>query len=168
VQRTVDELGDGWRLPFPGVEGLEHDASLRGLDESDRVLLAARAVAHPWGTYTQPLCLERQGPPAYRQVVIACDDVRGMVAACVPQIVPLTREPWQYLELDLASRGAALVALGQQLFLALVYFSSNRWLFEQPHEYVPLIVLAIVPAGRAWGLDAWLLRRYPSLRHWPF
>jgi uncharacterized membrane protein YphA (DoxX/SURF4 family) len=72
------------------------------------------------------------------------------------------------LLIGLASRGAALVALGQQLFLALVYFSSNRWLFEQPHEYVPLIVLAIVPAGRAWGLDAWLLRRYPSLRHWPF
>lgn len=72
------------------------------------------------------------------------------------------------LLIGLASRGAALVALGQQLFLALVYFSSNRWLFEQPHEYVPLIVLAIVPAGRAWGLDAWLLRRNPRLRHWPF
>jgi uncharacterized membrane protein YphA (DoxX/SURF4 family) len=72
------------------------------------------------------------------------------------------------LLIGLASRGAALVALGQQLFLALVYFSSNRWMFEQPHEYVPLIVLAIVPAGRAWGLDAWLLRRNPNLRRWPF
>ncbi|MDP9365574.1 MAG: DoxX family membrane protein [Chloroflexota bacterium] len=30
------------------------------------------------------------------------------------------------LVLGLATRGAALVALGQQLFLALVYFSSNR------------------------------------------
>jgi uncharacterized membrane protein YphA (DoxX/SURF4 family) len=72
------------------------------------------------------------------------------------------------LLIGLASRGAALVALGQQLFLALVYFSSNRWMFEQPHEYVPLIVLAIVPAGRAWGLDSWLLRRNPNLRRWPF
>ena len=72
------------------------------------------------------------------------------------------------LLLGLASRGAALVALGQQLFLALVYFSSNRWMFEQPHEYVPLIVLAVVPAGRVWGVDAWLLRRAPTLRHWPF
>jgi hypothetical protein len=41
-------------------------------------------------------------------------------------------------------------------------------MFEQPHEYVPLIVLAIVPAGRIWGLDAWLLRRYPRLQRWPF
>ena len=72
------------------------------------------------------------------------------------------------LLIGLASRGAALVALGQQLFLALVYFSSNRWMFEQPHEYIPLIVLAIVPAGRAWGLDAWLLRRKPLLSRWPF
>jgi hypothetical protein len=61
-----------------------------------------------------------------------------------------------------------LIDFGQQLFLALVYASSNRWLFEQPHEYIPLIVLAIVPAGRAWGLDGWLIARNPSLARWPF
>jgi uncharacterized membrane protein YphA (DoxX/SURF4 family) len=72
------------------------------------------------------------------------------------------------LVLGLAARGAALVDLGQQLFLALVYVSSNRWMFEQPHEYVPLIVLAIVPAGRMWGLDARLVRDTPALRRWPF
>jgi uncharacterized membrane protein YphA (DoxX/SURF4 family) len=72
------------------------------------------------------------------------------------------------LILGLATRGAALVDLGQQLFLALVYFSSNRWMFEQPHEYVPLIVLAIVPAGRMWGLDARLVRENPAFRRWPF
>ncbi len=72
------------------------------------------------------------------------------------------------LILGLASRGAALVGLGQQLFLAAVYFSSNRWMFEQPHEYVPLVVLALVPAGRFWGIDGWLVRRNPALRRWPF
>src|SRR5262245_56765569 len=72
------------------------------------------------------------------------------------------------LILGLATRLAALIDLGQQLFLAAVYFSSNRWLFEQPHEYVPLIVLAIVPAGRVWGIDARLVRRYPRLSRWPF
>ena len=75
------------------------------------------------------------------------------------------------LVLGLATRGAALVALGQQLSLALVYASSNRWAFEQPHEYVPLIILAIVPAGRVWGLDERVLRhrRDPGeLRGWPF
>ncbi|MBA3416849.1 MAG: DoxX family membrane protein [Chloroflexia bacterium] len=72
------------------------------------------------------------------------------------------------LILGLATRGAALVALGQQLFLALVYLSSNRWAFEQPHEYVPLVVLALVPAGRIWGLDGALVRDRPALRRWPF
>ncbi len=72
------------------------------------------------------------------------------------------------LVLGLATRGAALVGLGQQLFLALVYASSNRWMFEQPHEYVPLIVLALVPAGRMWGLDARLVRDNPAFRRWPF
>ncbi len=71
------------------------------------------------------------------------------------------------LILGLASRFGALVDLGQQLFLALVYASSARWMFEQPHEYVPLIVLALLPAGRIWGLDA-LLVRASSWRRWPF
>ena len=72
------------------------------------------------------------------------------------------------LLVGLATRGAALVGLGFQLFLALVYFSSNRWAFEQPHEYVPLVILALVPAGRYWGLDGWLARDRPALRRWPF
>ena len=71
-----------------------------------------------------------------------------------------------------ATRLAALIGLGQALFLALVFATRNRWAFEQPHEYVPLIILAIVPAGRVWGLDGRLLRRLREdageLRGWPF
>jgi uncharacterized membrane protein YphA (DoxX/SURF4 family) len=73
------------------------------------------------------------------------------------------------LILGIATRGAALAALGQQLFLQLVYLSSGRWAFEQPHEWVPLVILAIVPAGRTWGFDRRLaargLRRFDG---WPF
>jgi len=73
------------------------------------------------------------------------------------------------LILGIASRGAALAALGQQLFLQLVYFSSGRFMWEQPHEWVPLVILALVPSGRVWGLDARLagrgMRRFD---HWPF
>ena len=65
------------------------------------------------------------------------------------------------LILGLATRAAGLLALGQQLFLALVYASSNRWAFEQPHEIVPLAILALVPAGRVWGLDARMRRAWP-------
>lgn len=72
------------------------------------------------------------------------------------------------LILGFISRGAALVGLLFQLFLALVYLSSNRWMFEQPHEYVPLFILAVVPSGRYWGIDGLLLRSRPALRVWPF
>jgi len=73
------------------------------------------------------------------------------------------------LILGIASRAAALAALGQQLFLQVVYLSSGRFMWEQPHEWVPLVILALVPAGRVWGFDARLLdhgRR--RLDRWPF
>lgn len=72
------------------------------------------------------------------------------------------------LILGLTTRLAALADFGQQIFLALVYASSNRWLFEQPHEYVPLIALMLVPAGRVWGIDALLVRASDRWRRWPF
>ena len=33
---------------------------------------------------------------------------------------------------------------------------------------ISLLVLALVPAGRMWGLDAAIVRRWPTLRRWPF
>lgn len=64
----------------------------------------------------------------------------------------------------LLPRIGALVALGPVIFLFLVYLSADRWLPEQLLELVPLVVLAVVPSGYAWGLDQRLDRR--STR-WP-
>lgn len=72
------------------------------------------------------------------------------------------------LIIGLATRGAALLALGQQLFIAALYVSSSRWMFEQPHEYIPLIILALVPAGRVWGVDGWAIRNGKATRKFPF
>jgi uncharacterized membrane protein YphA (DoxX/SURF4 family) len=73
------------------------------------------------------------------------------------------------LILGFASRAAALAALGQQLFLQLVYLSSGRWMFEQPHEWVPLLILALVPAGRVWGIDRRFAGRgWRRFDRWPF
>lgn len=72
------------------------------------------------------------------------------------------------LVVGLASRGAALVGLGFQVFLALFYLPTNKWMFEQPHEYVPLAVLAVVASGAVWGLDGRLRRDRAAFRRWPF
>jgi len=63
----------------------------------------------------------------------------------------------------LASRLGALLALGPTVFLFFVYLANDRWLPEQPLGLVPLVVLALVPAGRWWGMD----RRFAG-RGWPF
>lgn len=70
------------------------------------------------------------------------------------------------LIVGLFSRGAALVVFAQHFFLQLVYFSSGRFAFEQPHEWLPPLILALVPAGLIWGLDGHLDRNRPMAR-WP-
>jgi len=57
------------------------------------------------------------------------------------------------LVLGLASRLGALLGLLQFGFLAALYFSNDRWLFEQPLAVVPLLILLWLPSGRVWGLD---------------
>lgn len=70
------------------------------------------------------------------------------------------------LIVGLLSRGAALIVFAQHFFLQLVYFSSGRFAFEQPHEWLPPLILALVPAGLVWGLDGRLPRNRPNVR-WP-
>ncbi len=72
------------------------------------------------------------------------------------------------LILGLVSRGAGLLALLHGLGLALLYFSSDRWLFEQPHDYVPAAILALVPSGLVWGLDGRLPFKRARQGRWPF
>ncbi len=72
------------------------------------------------------------------------------------------------LVLGLLSRLGALLGLLQVGFLVALYLSNDRWLFEQPLEVVPLLLLVWLPSGRVWGLDgtravqARLRGRWPS------
>lgn len=102
LRQTVAQTGDGWLFPFPGFEALAEDTSIAGLGEEEQASIAAKAVPHPWATYTQPLRLDHADGEAasYRQVLIACDEMRGLVAAGVPQIAAMAAPPWHYLELE--------------------------------------------------------------------
>lgn len=70
------------------------------------------------------------------------------------------------LILGLFSRGAALVVFSQHFFLQLLYFSSGRFAFEQPHEWLPPLILAVVSSGLVLGLDRRLARNREGAR-WP-
>jgi pimeloyl-ACP methyl ester carboxylesterase len=99
VERLVAEQGDGWRFPLPPLKQLGMSSSLAGLGEAERALLVRKATSQPFATLTQPLRLTRTEPGRYQRVVIACDDVRKLLALGIPRIQALREPPWQMREL---------------------------------------------------------------------
>lgn len=71
------------------------------------------------------------------------------------------------LVLGLLSRLGALFALMQVLFLSALYLGTDRWLFEQALEVVPLLLLLWVPSGRVWGVDGSPLLPARLRGRWP-
>ena len=67
------------------------DDGLTGLGDAERELMRAKAVPQPFRTYTQPLRLGSAGAGDYQRVAIACDDVRGLIAAGIPAPVSMKR-----------------------------------------------------------------------------
>ena len=74
------------------------------------------------------------------------------------------------LVFGIASRFGALLALLLIGPLWIMNLDNNRYLFEWPLDIVPLLILAVVPAGRAWGRDDRLAARFGSrwFDRWPF
>lgn len=107
VEREVARSGDGWRLPFPGIERLGRQASLAGLDDTAVALLAARASAQPFGTYTQPLALSGV-TPTHRRRAIVCSDggftvaqIRAALASDDPGMFAVyAGEDWTFDEIN--------------------------------------------------------------------
>ena len=69
------------------------------------------------------------------------------------------------LLLGLASRLAALGALALIGPIWVLVLGQGSYLWTYPVELLPLLVLAIAPSGRAWGLDGRLVSRFGS--RWP-
>jgi uncharacterized membrane protein YphA (DoxX/SURF4 family) len=60
---------------------------------------------------------------------------------------------------------AALMAAGFALHLNFANIHrEDKWLWESAVEWLPLLGLALMRAGRFWGIDVWLAKRFPQ---WP-
>ncbi len=61
-----------------------------------------------------------------------------------------------------------LAAVGGLLLTPIwvMLWHTNLYLWEYPLDLFPLLLLAIVPAGRVFGLDHRLATRFRG--HWPF
>ena len=102
-ERQVAETGGGWRLAMPPDGELGAMASLEGLDDDDLQQMRARAVDHPFGTYTQPLRLNNSARAHVPKVLISnslpLDQVRAMIEAGHPAFNELSGPEWTLCEL---------------------------------------------------------------------
>jgi pimeloyl-ACP methyl ester carboxylesterase len=103
IERQVEEQGDGWRFPMPPPEELANMASLEGVDEDHMRLLYSRAVAQPFGTYTQPMRLANPAREELPKLGIVCsfslDQVKEMIASANPLFGGLAGAEWRFVEL---------------------------------------------------------------------
>jgi pimeloyl-ACP methyl ester carboxylesterase len=103
VEQKVEESGDGWRFPMPPEEELANFGSLEGLDDGELRLLRSRAVAQPFGTFTQPLRLRNPVREELPKLGILCslslDQVQEMIDSGAPWTRELAGPNWRFVEL---------------------------------------------------------------------
>ncbi len=103
IEQQVEESGDGWRFPMPPQEELATFGSLEGLNNAHLELLRSRAVDQPFGTFTQPLCLENPGREALPKVGILCsfslEEVQALITSGNPLFRELASPNWRFIEL---------------------------------------------------------------------
>ncbi|HKH38934.1 MAG TPA: alpha/beta hydrolase [Rubrobacter sp.] len=125
TERGVTTHGDGWRLPMPSWDELEniHGASLEGLGEERRELMRSRAVAQPFGTYTQPLRLANAARRALLPKLLITNSfplaqVKELIASEYPWFRELAGPEWRFLEL-----------------------LTGHWpMFSRPHDLAELLI----------------------------
>ena len=103
IERQVEESGDGWRFPLPPQEELANFGSLQGLGDAKLELLRSRAVAQPFGTFTQPLRLENPAREALPKVGILCsfslEEVQAIIESGDPVFREMASPSWRFIEL---------------------------------------------------------------------
>jgi len=125
AEREVRTHGDGWRLPMSSWDELQnvYGASLEGLGEEQREMMRSRAVAQPFGTYTQPLRLANAARRALLPKLLITNSfplaqVKELIASEHPWFRELAGPEWRFLELP-----------------------TGHWpMFSRPHDLAELLI----------------------------
>ncbi len=114
-----------------------------------RSILESNIDGHPVGLYRQ----------FFENVVLAHWGIFSALLTATELFVGVA------LIVGLVTPLAALIGAAFQLNnnFAVIH-KGDQWLWEYPVEWMPLLALAFMRAGRYWGLDAKLARRIPR---WP-
>lgn len=107
MERTVQESGDGWFRPFPGVDHLGAPSAVADFTQETRDLMTRKAVPQPFGTFTQPIRVTREFNGEYERVVILAggfgmpaEQLKKMIASGDGPFGAMTGPDWRFIELD--------------------------------------------------------------------
>lgn len=107
-RRAVAEHGDGWSWPAPDRETLTTGTfgSASGLGEEHLRLIAERATAQPYATFTSPIRLAHDWPEGVRRSAIFCtaggidvEGLRRLIAQKDPRAAPFADSDWELHDL---------------------------------------------------------------------
>jgi pimeloyl-ACP methyl ester carboxylesterase len=106
MERIVRESGEGWRLPFPGVDHFGPSA-VADFDDSTRDLLTRKAVPQPFETYRQPIRVTREFSVEHNRMAILAGgfgmpaaQLQAMIASGEGPFAAMTGPDWRFVELD--------------------------------------------------------------------
>jgi uncharacterized membrane protein YphA (DoxX/SURF4 family) len=102
--------------------------------------------------------IQKGAAPAFWKSIMAATAAHASIAAPLQGLTEIAFGV--LLVLGLFSRPVALAAFA---FLTSLWVSEwgTAWIWELLVPMMVCLTLALAPSGRAWGLDAWLKRRFP-------
>lgn len=91
-EKSINENGDGWRLPLPSREDLDEGKNLLDLTEEDKNLIEKLATPQPFNAARQKASLKNPLRKNLPKLAVWCEDTSEDVRKLLKQDLPLFSE----------------------------------------------------------------------------
>jgi pimeloyl-ACP methyl ester carboxylesterase len=102
-ERSINENGDGWKLPLPSWEDLDEGKNLLGLTAADKELIEKLAAPQPFNAARQKVSLNNPRRKDLPKLAVWCEDssadVREMLKEDLPLFSELKDENFEFADL---------------------------------------------------------------------